>query len=359
MHSVAAGPAMQVEYSDSLRDRVWDEFLLSVPPGQYSQSSMWAETKAADGWRPWRLMMKGPDGLAGGFQVLCKKTKFGRIGYVAKGPVLAREDAQLALRLMDELNSAARKLGCRAMVVQPPDSDVLCSPIMDQHGYLPNHMVNVIDATLLLRLKPGPAQPDEILNRSNRRNVRQSQKRGLSFVERDLSDLPHFFQLMLATCQRQRQTPNPSTVEALETMWNAFKGGGHARLFFVALAGELVSGQLCIGFGRRFTSWKRGWSGRHGNLCPNDLLTWGMIERAADAGYGEVDFGSLKRSSAKALIAGRSPEEIAMSSRDVFHLGFGGTPILQPPARVFIPNPLVKLMYKLSLRLKRGDAATE
>lgn len=357
--SNAAGGALHMESSESVRDPGWDEFLLSCPLGQYQQSSMWAETKLVDGWQPWRLKAFSAGKLVGGFQLLCRRTKFGRIGYVAKGPVVSDQHPEAVAVLLGAVKMSARKLGCRALIVQPPDYDPHCGPILEQEGYLPDRMVGVIDATLLLRLGAGPLQPDQILHRSNRRNVRLAQKRGLAFVERESSSLPEFFELMRATCARQQQAPNPSSVEAFESVWRAFSPGGHVRLFFVTLGEELVSGQVCLAFGRRITFWKRGWSGQHGNAYPNDLLTWSMIERAAASGYGEVDFGSLKRSSAEALLAGKSPDEIDISSRDRFHIGFGGTPVLQPPARVFIANPLIKFLYQLRARFKRGGAAVD
>ncbi|MBL9129136.1 MAG: hypothetical protein JNL97_15910, partial [Verrucomicrobiales bacterium] len=46
---------MQIVYSTEVVDPAWDRFVEACPAGQFQQSSMWAEAKAAEGWEILRL----------------------------------------------------------------------------------------------------------------------------------------------------------------------------------------------------------------------------------------------------------------------------------------------------------------
>ncbi len=77
---------------------------------------------------------------------------------------------------------------------------------------------------------------------------------------------------MLETCRRQGVSPNPPSEDVLKTMWQLFHPKGYLRLFFLQHRDELVSGGLAVTLGDRFLFWKIGWSGKHGNMKPNEAL---------------------------------------------------------------------------------------
>ena len=66
----------------------WDEFLCSCPKGEYQQSSSWAQFKRMDGWQTCRVIARKAGAIAGGFQLLWKKRKGCKVGYVSRGPVV-------------------------------------------------------------------------------------------------------------------------------------------------------------------------------------------------------------------------------------------------------------------------------
>src|SRR5689334_11430067 len=74
--------------SHGLEDADWDTFLQRSPLGQFQQSSIWAQAKASEGWSPVRILLTVGQNLVGGFQLLWKRSRLGRIGYVSKGPVV-------------------------------------------------------------------------------------------------------------------------------------------------------------------------------------------------------------------------------------------------------------------------------
>src|SRR5579863_7646085 len=67
----------------------WDGYLRGSGQGQFQQSSIWAEVKQSDGWHAVRVVLEQEGITIGGFQLLWRHTRFGRMGFLNKGPVLS------------------------------------------------------------------------------------------------------------------------------------------------------------------------------------------------------------------------------------------------------------------------------
>ncbi len=333
------------ECSD-LQDEAWDAWLEKEPHGQFQQTAGWASAKAVEGWRPLRLILEEGGEPVAGFQVLWRRGRLGRIGYVSKGPVLGAAAGAAGRRLIELMRRTVGGLRCRALVVQPPDSAQSLDRALDDASFLPNHLVGVIDATLVVALSRDPGGIEAGLSRSVLRDVRLGGRRGLSVLEGDESHLGEFFRLMKQTCDRQKVQPNPRSEEHLRALWRGFAGQGRIRLTFVRMGDELVSGGLSVLHGKRWTHWKRGWSGRHATLCPNTFLIVELMRMAARSGFDEFDFASLRRPTAEAMLRGAAWTNLELSSRDRFHLGFGGRAVLLPRSKLWIPHPLLRAVYR-------------
>ena len=115
--------------------KAWDEFLASSPRGQFQQSSGWAQVKAGEGWSAFREYLDPADPSSGGFQLLWKQSRFARIGYVSKGPVLPQETAEAVNAALEKIVKSARRLRLSAVVVQPPDDSLMSSEALVRHGF--------------------------------------------------------------------------------------------------------------------------------------------------------------------------------------------------------------------------------
>jgi len=187
---------MTVKFSRSLEDPDWDEFLQTTNLGQYQQSSMWSRYKAAEGWQPLRYLFTDDGRILGGFQILCKKSRFGRIGYVPKGPVLPEGGPAGYERAIDRMVRAAHEHDLRALIAQPPDDCSEASGILKQKGFIGSHLLNVIDSTLVIPLDSDFNNVLRRMNRETRRRIRQSQETNLSLREGEKEELSVFFDLM-------------------------------------------------------------------------------------------------------------------------------------------------------------------
>ena len=113
--------------SKEANEIAWDAFLANATPGCHSQAGLWAQVKAAQGWKSIRLIGQDGSQIVGGAQVLYRTTPIlGGIGYVKRGPVLAESNTELAGDLIEELIRLARSLRLRALYVEPPADQIDC-----------------------------------------------------------------------------------------------------------------------------------------------------------------------------------------------------------------------------------------
>jgi hypothetical protein len=331
--------------SPSVADPLWDAFLSGSPYGQFQQSSMWAEYKAAEGWNHHRVVLMRASGIVGGFQILWKPARFGRVGYVSKGPVAAPETSLRVQQLGKLLFEAVKELGLSSLIVQQPDETRIALRPPDL-GLVPGNPTGVYEATYLVDLRPDLEVVRARMKAKLRQNIRKARKRGTNVREGTQADLPTFFDLMVASCRRLQTVPNPPSLEAVRRLWRIFSAAGAIRVTVAECDGAVRAAELYLAFGDLVTAWKKGWDGSHGDWHPNELIEDEAIEWAQAKGFRAIDFSSFNPEAARRLLDGESVPVAELTSRDAYHVRFGGTPKLLPQSMLMVPNPVLRWSYR-------------
>lgn len=348
------GRSAKAYLSRELADPVWDDFLQRTSQGHFQQSSLWAQAKSIEGWRPSRVIVKIDGEIAGGFQILWRRSRLGNIGYIYKGPVCPKDDSEAAVFLVRLINWAARMERLSALIVQPPDETTIGSGVFAQHRFLPNHIKGVISATLVMDVSRGIDVIKREMRKTTLLEIKMAQARGITVREGGDKEIGVFFKLMLATCQRQRTRPAPATEAALRQVWKAFNPQGKIRLFLAGFEGRPVAAVLCLCFGNRVTLWKKGWSGEQSLRKPSQLVMFEAMQWSHANGYRLFDCAGMDRGIAESLLRGEPLSEVQKQSRHFFLLGFGGEPVLLPESKVLIRNPFVSLVYRFLIGTSWG-----
>jgi len=152
---------------------------------------------------------------------------------------------------------------------------------------------------------------------------------------------------MLSTCRRQGVEPVPGDEQTLCALWDASKPHDCIRLAFAECEGKPLAGLLCILFGQTVNLWKKGWTSSDGQRHPNELLTYEMLRWANSSGYQLADFCAVDVGIAHRMLRGEALSPEQENSRHSFNIRFGGSPQLLPQARVYFPNPLLRLAYRV------------
>ena len=322
-------------------DPEWDAFVASVPAGQFEQTGAWAQAKSTEGWRPLRLILRSAGRIVGGAQLLCRPFPlFGRLAYISKGPVLARDPLPGAVpRLIEELKRALRKERIFYLMVQPPDSSPWLTKDLPGAGFRPVVPGPLVGATVRIDLGEGLEDIFGRLARGHRRDVRHGEAGGIAVREGGREDLGAFFRLMSESSRRQRSAPNPSSEEFLRVLWDGLPGsGGVFKLFFGDRGGKPLTAHAVLGFNDTAWGWKLGWSGEALGVPANPVVCWESIKWAKQAGYRSFDFCGISREAAAGLLAGKTLKESARGP-DLFKLMFGGDVMLLPEGYAYCPVP--------------------
>ncbi len=319
---------------------------MKTPMGQFQQSSMWAQVKEMDGWESLRILATIEDQIAGGFQILWRNTRLGRIGYASKGPVAFPEKQILIERLVVLMCDEARNNKILALIVQPPDDSQITSDILGHYNYFLSNPMDVIETTLLVDVSKGKEALDRGMSRKTRKNARLADKFGVTIREGTEEDIGLFFSLMVESCKRQGVKPNPSSEKAFSRLWIAFSKFNCLRLTFAEYNHEVLAGSLNIVFGKKVNLWKKGWNFKCRDRYPNDLLYYETLHWACTNNFNHCDFIAFDRSIAEALQKGAPLSEAQEKSRHIFNLRFGGMPKILPPARIWISNSLLRFGYE-------------
>ena len=328
-------------------DTCWDAYLREIPLGQYQQSTIWARTKKVEAWDSLRVVFTIENVIVGGFQLLKRSSWWGKIGYVSKGPVLWPDCPALSLYVIAILCKVVRREGLWALVIQPPNQCVQMSARLSAAGFLPNVLIDIIEATWIVDLRGGFEEVEKRMRKTARNQVRQAVKKGLTYREGEKEELGTFFDLMLATCRRQGVEPQPSDVRSFLALWDASREAGCARLSFVEYKGKPIAGNISIMFGQVVTIYKKGWNSVEGNPNPNDFLWYEELKWASSSGYQFCDFVGFDTRMAITMLRGEPKSDEQKRSRYEFFTHFGGSPRLLPEARVYFPNPAVRLAYRV------------
>ena len=350
--SHSSGEKFRILRDAEASDSQWDSFLEANPLGQFQQSSKWGAVKSQEGWFPFRVKICSEIGIEAGFQLLWKHGRFGRIGYISKGPVLRTEDPAMVQLALQHLTDAARQLRLRALIVQPPDFSRIGSSDLLSRGFSDAPVPSVIDATLLLDTSSEITAIENAMSGRLRAEGRQAVKRGVRIVRGEIADIPLFFDLMCVTCKRQGATPNPSRADLVEALLQSFPSNAH--LWMALWNDKKVAGLLTVGFGDRLTFWKKGWSSEGKEAHPNVLLHLEVIRWAKKSGFKSIDFVGVDREIAETLLNGQNLTDAHLRSRHLFNLRLGAKPHLLPRAHVFIPQPILRMAFSVLQKTTKG-----
>ena len=278
LETVAATPAAADVRIES-DERAWSDFVATHPDATGYHEWAWREVFVrAFGCEPIYFSARSEQRVVGVLPtVFLDSWLFGKalisLPYLNYGGVLA-DDQKVAQQLLDHAIETARRRRCRHVELRHVEQRFPTRPCK-QHK-----------VTMLLPLRE-PNALWEGFDRKVRNQVRKAQKSGLSYVAGGAEHLDAFY-VVFARNMRDLGTPVYPRQFFAEVL-RAFPD--RAQLNVVSLNSDPVAAGLT--FETRGTV-EIPWASsvrEFNNLCPNHLLYWSILERAAAKGCATFDFG--------------------------------------------------------------------
>lgn len=305
----------------------WDRFVASCPGDNLVQTEAWANSKQRLGFATRNVILRENGAIVGGASMIVKRVgPMGAVGYVARGPLLARPDRTLAARLVDALEAAARAAGVWHLIVQAPEGGELLDAELAARGYSADGPPPAPPATMRLSLTDGPDALFGAMSRSKRRAIRSSR---VSLREGGRDAMATFHALHVQSAARQGFAP--LSLDYLRHKWDCLAPQGFFRLVIAYVDDEPCAGLIVSSFNGYATARIVGWSGCHPRRYANEGCDWWAIRWASEQGMRWYDVGGIDRRIAERLAA--EGRVAAGQDAAAYKLGFGGTPVLFPLAR--------------------------
>ena len=376
-----------------MESHIWNSIIAKLPNPHFLQTYEWGQVKAKYGWEPIYVVWD----KQGNMQVekdvirlssfvfppsaaLILKRQILRNGFAArlsilylpKGPLLDWTNEALRNRVLDDLQSFARKQGAIFLKMDP---DVVLGT------GIPNNQDDALDNggqavmselkrrgwgyasdqiqfknTVLIHLNPSE---EEILGRmkqKTRYNIRLAERKGVSVRVGTKDDLPILYKMYAETSVRDGFVIRDEGY--YQTVWNLFMNSSDPTCepLIAQINGEAVASIFVFYFARR-AYYVYGMSrDAHREKMPTYLLQWEAMRRAKAKGCSVYD-----------LWGAPDVFNVSDSLWGVYRFkeGFGGKVIRTLGAWDFAPNPLWYKLYSeiiprvLDVMRSRGKAKTK
>src|SRR5271157_1323019 len=392
-----------------MQTTIWDQLIASLPNPHFLQTYEWSQVKSKYGWKPIYLVWSGKSFQSytseqldlldqSNNQAAClvlKRTVFSRgfanrlcVLYCPKGPLLNWNDESLRNRVLDDLQSFARKQGAIFLKIDPdvlmgtgvPESEgarednggQIVMSELKRRGWRYSSDQIQFKNTILIDLS---ASQDEMLARmkqKTRYNIRLAEKKDVTVHIGTKDDLPMFYTMYAETSVRDGFVIRDEGY--YQTVWESFMSSNVEKLessqastfrplniptcepIIAEVNGEVVAAIFVFYFAGR-AYYVYGMSREaHREKMPNYLLQWEAMKRAESRGCSVYDLWG-------------APDEFNENDSlwGVFRFkeGLGGEVIRTLGAWDFAPNPLWYKMYSeiiprvLDLMRSRGKQRTK
>jgi len=289
--------------------RSWNELVASLPLAHLLQTWEWSQFKVQHGWQPmplvWQDATEKPVAAA-----MVLKRALPMIGaavkmcilYVPRGPLMDWQDAALRRRVLEDLQTLAKRQGAIFIKIDPDvplgtgvpgtedavefiEGQTVCSELQEYGWQFSKDQIQSRN-TILIDLTPSE---DELLNamkQKTRYNVHLSQKKGVMIRAGTLNDLSLLYRMYQETAERDDfSIPNE---DYFQTLWHSFMGidpdASGLQPFMENLVAEVDGdpvGAISLFFFAGQALYYLGMSrGIHREKMPTYLLQWEAMRRS-------------------------------------------------------------------------------
>ena len=337
----------------------WNDLLQNLPNPHFLQTREWAQVKAAFGWQAAYLLWEEARGRAAAAALVLRRalpvSGFAArlaVCYAPKGPNLDWADEPLRRRVLDDLQTYARRCGAVFLKIDPdvplgwgdPGTPISRADPLGQavtadwraRGWRFSAEQIQFRNTVLVDLS---APEDEILARmkqKTRYNIRLAARKGVTVRPAARQDWQLLYRMYAETAARDGFIIRPEAY--YRTVWEIFSAAEtpHAEALLAEVDGEAAAGLWLFTFGGQ-GYYVYGMSRlRHRKKMPTYLLQWEAMRRAKARGCTVYDMWGAPD------VFGESD---SMWGVYRFKRGFGGEVRRTPGAWDYAPRPWLYRLY--------------
>ncbi len=287
----------------------WNDLISNLPKPHLLQTWEWAQVKAKYGWEPMPFIWNDGERTVASAMILKRRIPIGGMAarmsilYIPKGPLLDWSIEPLRERVLDDLQTFAKRHGAIFLKIDP---DVVLGTGIPEGG---EDVINNDGQTVMSELKRKgwrfstnqiqfrntvqidlSVSEDEMLARmkqKTRYNIRLAGRKGVTVRVGSSDDLSALYQMYAETSVRDGFIIRDE--DYYRTVWKSFMIKRMAEPLIAEVEGESVAALLLFWFsGRAYYIYGMSRTS-HREKMPNYLLQWEAIRRAKTVGCNIYD----------------------------------------------------------------------
>jgi peptidoglycan pentaglycine glycine transferase (the first glycine) len=343
---------------DTTRYHAWDEFVTTIPGGNYEQTSDWAKILVNDKyWSSFSVVaLERNNQIIGGALIFFfDYRKNLRMGFVLQGPCYTELNSNEIKALSDHIKVIAHAEKLKFITVDVLYTQPLLPLLLKKEGFVTTPEIfppsPYLECTSILDLTVDEAKLMASFNSGRRKSVKAGLKHAVNYRIGDRNDINVMFNLILGTCARRNISPAFSDINFFYQVWDAFAPKNQIQLVFAEIDNKPICASLGFKFGDTFRDRFWGWSGDFQNLNISDAFTWYLIKLAKSNGFKKYDLVELELSCAVAIESGKTVADKIKSNPEYgtayYKMSYGGKTIHYPGHFTYFPNKLFTLIVEI------------
>jgi len=307
----------------------WDRALLALPNPHILQSWAWGQFKSRHGWSAGRFLFEQGGRTVAAASILQRRLPHMPVAalYVPKGPAMDWTNADLAGRVLAELERLAHRRKALFIKIDPevhyagatpsfspcPACGLETARLLTARGWRFSDEQIQLRSTLLLDLLRSEDDLLAAMEQETRDNVRLAERSGVSVRPGSSADVGLFYRLYAETAQRTGLFLRPP--DYYRDAWGRFLDEGLAHMLLAEASGAVVAGLILFAFGTRAWYAYGASTKQHRELMPNHLVQREAIRLARSLGCPRCGLRG---------IPARLVESVPTWEGSRFKLGLGG-----------------------------------
>lgn len=285
--------------------KAWDQAVLAMPEPHILQSWAWGESKAQTGWRAKRLVWGEHASVPGDSSRFAAWACAGllvrrlnprlplAVAYAPRGPLLDWSDEELAVRVLRDIEQAARRQRAVFVKIDPdvvagsPEGDALVA-LLQRRGWTFSAEQIQYRNTVISDLTPSTDALLAGMKPKWRYNVRLAERNGVYVRAGEPADLPLFYAMYVETGARDGFLVRPFAY--YQAIWESFLSRGFAHLLLAVVGDKIIAGLVLFRFGPTAWYFYGASTAQHRDLMPNHALQWAALRWAQEHGCTRYDW---------------------------------------------------------------------
>ncbi|MBN1430986.1 MAG: peptidoglycan bridge formation glycyltransferase FemA/FemB family protein [Anaerolineae bacterium] len=302
----------------------WQSFV-EAQSGNFLQTAYWAKLKCgSNDWDYELIALEQHGQIIAGALVLYRQLPlgFGTIAYIPRGPVIDWRNEGLTMKLLAEIDAAARRRQAILLKVEPDTED--SSAMREQlSGLGLRASMHTIQPQSTILVDTTGTEEDILarMNQGARRKIRTAEKRDVETRHGNTDDIASFFEIMKITSQRDKI--GIRNQEYYHRTLDIF-GPNHATLILASHQGHDLGGLIALALGPRAWYLYGASSNDERERMPNYAVQWEALRWARERGCNEYDLWGIPDADEKTLEAQFQHRRDGMWGLYGFKRSFGG-----------------------------------